>query len=60
MTNILKGLAWATAMIGLALATNAGLVDRGSAEPLFLALPVLAVLTISNARAGTAILEHRA
>lgn len=48
MTNIVKGLVWATSMIVLALATNAGLVSREVAEPMLLVLPVLAVVSIGQ------------
>lgn len=50
MTKITKALVWATVILGFALATSNGLIARETAEPMFLMLPVLAVLSLGNTR----------
>lgn len=50
MTQTAKALLWATAMIALALATSAGLISREVAEPVFYAMPVLAVISLGQSR----------
>lgn len=60
MKQIVMGMGWATAMIGLALAANVGLVDREVFEMLIPAAPVLAVLAIAFARNSAARSEHQA
>jgi len=50
MIQISRALLWAAAIIGLALAASAGLVDREVAGPMFLAVPVLALLSLGTTR----------
>ncbi|MWV26900.1 hypothetical protein [Aurantiacibacter rhizosphaerae] len=52
-----KTLLWAAAMIALALAVKAGLIASETAEPMFVALPALAILSIGAS--GSCFLKSR-
>jgi hypothetical protein len=60
MTQITKALIWAAVIIGIAAAGQAELIDREAAQSLTLVLPVLAVVTLGQARSCTSNAEHRA
>lgn len=50
MNNIAKALAWSAVIIGVALAGRAEWIDADTAQTLTFTLPVLAVITLGNAR----------
>ena len=50
--NLTKGLAWATAMILIALGASAGMVEREAAQTMLFVTPALAVATMAKPRCG--------
>ena len=50
MTNIYKGLCWATAIFLNAIGNFYGLIDDETAQTLFIVLPIVAVMSLRDGR----------
>jgi hypothetical protein len=50
MTNIRKGLCWATSMVMVVIAKKYGIFDAQAADTLILVLPIVAVLSLRDKR----------
>jgi len=52
MSNIVKALIWAAAILIVALLKSRGLISVESAQTLFIVLPILAVLSLRGSGSG--------
>lgn len=54
MSPIAKSICWAAAMLGVAILSAFGMIERTAATTMFIVLPVLAATSLTSARRSSA------